>query len=139
MADFGTFGDYVEVNGRRLHVIRVEMTPQGPRLHVRQPADKPRPEPSPAAADDGPLEGVVLLPTWDQLTYALEPLAMALARLHRPDQRWECKGCDYAGCDAEPPDWPCETARLVLEHLGHEPMRSWGYGRTVVRLEGDGG
>lgn len=134
-----TFGEYVVVNGKRLHVIHVDITSDGFQLHLDDPAAAPEPQPSRPAADDGVLEGVVQLPTWDQLTYDLEPLALELARLHRPDRDWECKGCDFGGYDAEPPDWPCPTAVLVLKHLGYDVQNTYDYGSTVVRREDDHG
>lgn len=35
-----------------------------------------------------------------------------IMQLHH--RRFEaCQGCDYGGYEAEPPDWPCRTVRLV--------------------------
>lgn len=74
------------------------------------------------AATGAPLVGDVLDPTWDQLTEPLNPLARDLARLHRPVERAGatryCHGCDAGAYAEDDPDWPCESAELVLKHLG---------------------
>ena len=47
----------------------------------------------------------------------------ALLTLHQP--KWpgygtgyRCDGCDFAGYEAEPADWPCETVGVIAGHLG---------------------
>lgn len=37
-----------------------------------------------------------------------------VARLHSPDDRRYCKGCDWGGYEGEAPDWPCRTWRLLV-------------------------
>jgi hypothetical protein len=34
--------------------------------------------------------------------------------------RWTCEGCELNGYDAEYPDWPCETTKIIARHLGVE-------------------
>jgi hypothetical protein len=41
-------------------------------------------------------------------------LAGNIARLHSPDDRRYCKGCDWGGYEGEAPDWPCRTWRLLV-------------------------
>lgn len=55
-------------------------------------------------------------------------LLFAVVELHGPKPysvgfdgvvwRWQCEGCDLDGYEAEPPEWPCQTTRLIAEHLG---------------------
>jgi hypothetical protein len=37
-----------------------------------------------------------------------------IAKLHSPDDRRYCKGCDWGGYEGEAPDWPCRTWRLLV-------------------------
>ena len=95
------------------------MSAQPPHVFVHVPGPLTPFEVPPAAA-----EGTVLDPTWEQVTEPLEPLARELARHHGPtvDGWRECHGCDWgAGGDHVYPTWPCETAEIVLRHLGLEP------------------
>ncbi len=52
----------------------------------------------------------------------LNGTARAVAELHAPKvfdadihrEGWPgCTGCDYSGCEGEPPPWPCRTIRLL--------------------------
>jgi hypothetical protein len=52
-------------------------------------------------------------------------LLLALLKLHEPrwvgyGTRYECRGCEFQGYEAESPDWPCETVTVVAGHLGAE-------------------
>jgi hypothetical protein len=51
-----------------------------------------------------------------------DPLARAILDLHAADteEHPECEGCEFGGYDAEAPEWPCSTVRLVAEHFGIE-------------------
>jgi hypothetical protein len=45
----------------------------------------------------------------------------AVAELHAPDEDPAyaypiCRGCDAAGYDVEPPEWPCRTYVLVRDY-----------------------
>lgn len=51
---------------------------------------------------------------------ANDPLALAVVEHHGPRESRDCHGCDLAGYDAEAPEWPCSTTRLVAERAGVE-------------------
>jgi hypothetical protein len=53
-----------------------------------------------------------------QLAAITDPLARAILDLHHEDDLHECAGYDYQGWEAEGPDWPCQTVRLVAEKYG---------------------
>lgn len=47
----------------------------------------------------------------------LNTIIGAIARLHSPDNHYRtCTGCDYAGYEAEQPDWPCRTWELIANY-----------------------
>jgi hypothetical protein len=54
----------------------------------------------------------------EQLAALTDPLARAVLDLHHEDDLHECAGCDYQGWEAEGPDWPCTTVRLVAKQYG---------------------
>jgi hypothetical protein len=54
----------------------------------------------------------------DQLAAITDPLARATLDLHHEDERGDCEGCDFAGYECEPPEWPCRTTVLVARHYG---------------------
>jgi hypothetical protein len=41
-----------------------------------------------------------------------------IAALHAPNDNGQCTGCEYSGMEAEPPDWPCDTAALIAKDAG---------------------
>ncbi|HEU4422112.1 MAG TPA: hypothetical protein VFR67_06175 [Pilimelia sp.] len=53
---------------------------------------------------------------------ATNGLMREVVELHKPERygfaSWACHGCDGAGYDWEPPDWPCSTSELIAERLG---------------------
>lgn len=46
------------------------------------------------------------------------PLTRAVLDLHHPDEDGNCGGCDFFGCEAERPAWPCRTVNTVAAHHG---------------------
>lgn len=66
-----------------------------------------------------------------------EPEVQAVLALHapvEPSSGWvECRGCDMAGYEAEPPEWPCSTVRAVADlhgiDLPDEPL--WVHDRPT--------
>lgn len=61
--------------------------------------------------------------TWgaflEDLKHVAHPLARAVLALHAsdyPSRRYsECTGCDFAGYEGEPPEWPCRTVDLICD------------------------
>ncbi|HEX3782728.1 MAG TPA: hypothetical protein VHX38_23935 [Pseudonocardiaceae bacterium] len=52
-----------------------------------------------------------------------DALAVAVLTLHAPQTHGNlvtCAGCDYAGYEGEPPEWPCRTYRLAAERNGRQ-------------------
>lgn len=49
-----------------------------------------------------------------------DPTVRAVADLHGTDGYGYCTGCDFAGYDSEPTDWPCRTSELLGATLGLE-------------------
>lgn len=55
----------------------------------------------------------------------LDPIVRAVLDLHcEVEQDWrgigECAGCDFGGWEAEAPEWPCPTVRLIASMSGIE-------------------
>jgi hypothetical protein len=43
----------------------------------------------------------------------------AILDLHALSEQYGiCQGCDFGGAEAEEPDWPCRTVRLIAERHG---------------------
>ena len=42
----------------------------------------------------------------------------AVLDLHSADPANECRGCDFAGYEGEPPPWPCRTVEAIAAHHG---------------------
>lgn len=55
-----------------------------------------------------------------RLARVVEPLGRALLDLHGEDEFGECQGCDFAGYEADRPDWPCRTVEAVASHYAIE-------------------
>lgn len=53
---------------------------------------------------------------YTRLRLACDPLGQAVLALHQPNEYQECEGCDYAGWEGDPPEWPCRTVELLAEH-----------------------
>lgn len=51
------------------------------------------------------------------LTAIPDGLARDVLALHKPspDEWPSCTGCDYAGYEGEPPEWPCRTVEVIAE------------------------
>lgn len=54
-----------------------------------------------------------------------DPFVRALLDLHSADEYGNCRGCDFAGYDAEPPEYPCRTVALVAYHASIEMPETW--------------
>lgn len=63
-----------------------------------------------------------------------EPLAAAVLQLHAPseERHARCLGCDYDGFEAEPPEFPCRTYRLVTGGPPEHPTPSQDEPLAVV-------
>ena len=46
-----------------------------------------------------------------------DPLARKLLDLHSRDSNGYCQGDEGDGDRPQPPNWPCATVELVMEHL----------------------
>lgn len=57
-----------------------------------------------------------------------DPLTTALLDLHSCDTEAlhgdECAGCDFTGCESEPPEWPCRTVLAIAKHHGIDMPRA---------------
>lgn len=65
-----------------------------------------------------------------------EGLVNVLLILHAPvkdayDPFPVCRGCDFEGCEGEPPEWPCSTYRMIAEHCGRQFDGGWSQPRMV--------
>ena len=62
---------------------------------------------------------------------ALDGLARAVLDLHNFDRKARysttCEGCDFAGYEGDPPDWPCRTVDLIAEANGIDLAGFWMY------------
>jgi hypothetical protein len=78
-----------------------------------------------------PWEGDPITPKpagYTRLLTATDGLLRLVVELHGPVpayvhhdgtvHRWVCEGCELAGYDAEPSDWPCETSGLIATETG---------------------
>lgn len=57
-----------------------------------------------------------------------DPALRGVLVLHRPQEAMHglvCRGCDMAGMEAEPPDWPCTTVETVATALGVDVPNAW--------------
>lgn len=58
-----------------------------------------------------------------------EPYAAVVLKLHARSGSYtghqSCEGCDYAGFDGEPPEWPCSTVELLAEELQIDWPTDW--------------
>jgi hypothetical protein len=65
-----------------------------------------------------------------------DDLAIAVLTLHAPQVHGylvTCDGCDFAGYEGEPPEWPCRTYRLAAEHSGRQFVGEYeAYGPRMV-------
>lgn len=71
------------------------------------------------AARDAAL--ATLLEAIPQLDALTDPLARAVLDLHRREPNsgsWTCAGDEAEGFEAERPEWPCATVRVVAERFG---------------------
>jgi len=66
----------------------------------------------------------------DQLD-ALGGIERAVLDLHNFDRNARysttCDGCDFAGYEGDPPDWPCRTVDLIAEANGIDLAGFWMY------------
>jgi len=54
----------------------------------------------------------------EQLAGIIEEPARTILDLHAENDFGECTGCDFAGSEGEPPDWPCATVITIARHYG---------------------
>jgi hypothetical protein len=81
-------------------------------------------------------ESAARWPAWETALAALaaldNPIVRAVLDHHRPsDDKWlpTCDGgCDYAGFEGEPPEWPCSTVELIAETAGIDMPPAYTYG-----------
>lgn len=56
----------------------------------------------------------------EALAGASDPVLLAVADLHKADDRGECYGCEFGGFESEAISWPCRTSELLGTFLGVE-------------------
>jgi hypothetical protein len=64
---------------------------------------------------------------------ALEGIERAVLDLHtfeRLSRYPTCEGCDFAGYEGDPPDWPCRTVELIAERHGIDVSNFYLYAPT---------
>jgi len=88
--------------------------------------------PDPNCVPPKPWEGEPLTPKPEAyqrlLAAATDPLVRELVELHGPVPQWVqpdgtvtswvCRGCEFSGYEADPPNWPCETSAVIAQRLG---------------------
>lgn len=52
------------------------------------------------------------------LNAVTDPVGRAVLDQHKADEDGRCRGCDFDGYEAEPPNWPCPTTILIATTLG---------------------
>jgi len=65
------------------------------------------------------------------IEFPVSYLTKDLLALHSRNKRNECDGCDFQGWEAEPPEWPCRTVKLIIGKEFHPatPPKKYFHGR----------